>query len=50
MQAATTQVSKVVLAKFSAPVTLAGAVPRTLSGTEAGRAVGFGCLRGCTGG
>ena len=28
-------------------VALAGAVPRTLSGSEAGRVVGFGC--GCAG-
>ncbi|OCA52906.1 hypothetical protein [Photorhabdus namnaonensis] len=35
------------LATFSQPVSLAGAVPRTLSGSEAGRVLGFGC-RSCT--
>lgn len=36
----------VTLAPFGKKVSLAGAVPRTLSGSEAGRVVGLGC-RSC---
>jgi len=35
------------LASFGKPVTLSGAVPRTLSGQEAGRVLGWGC-NNCT--
>jgi len=38
----------VILASFGKEVTLAGAVPRTLSGSEAGRVLGWGC-RNCVG-
>ncbi|MFK0380260.1 hypothetical protein [Pandoraea sp. NPDC090278] len=43
-----TNEQKVTLVSFGKEVTLAGAVPRTLSGSEAGRVLGFGC-RSCTG-
>jgi hypothetical protein len=33
------------LTSFGDPVTLAGSVPRTLSGAEAGRVIGWGCAR-----
>ena len=33
----------VVLASFGKAVTLAGSVPRTLSGSEAGRVLGWAC-------
>ncbi|WP_198155468.1 hypothetical protein [Candidatus Burkholderia verschuerenii] len=33
----------VILAPFAVNVALAGAVPRTLSGSEAGRVIGWGC-------
>ncbi|MDL4454756.1 hypothetical protein QRZ34_27355 [Klebsiella michiganensis] len=41
-----TEVKSVKLATFGKAVTLAGAVPRTLSGQEAGRVLGFGCHHG----
>ncbi len=38
----------VTLVTFGKQVSLAGAVPRTLSGSEAGRVIGWGC-GGCSG-
>ena len=35
--------SKIEVKKLDEPVCLAGAIPRQLTGQEAGRVVGFGC-------